>query len=138
MSTVHIPTTDPRAHRTHRFVAVLLALHGVAHLVGTQDALRAAEGATVPYLFGAWHLAGAASYVVAAAWTAAALGFAWAAFATWEERPGWTRTLVVVTAGSLALSLLALPQAVVGVTIDLVLLTLAWGWSPTTPRLPLR
>lgn len=136
MSTVRIPTTSPRTHRTHRSVAVLLALHGVAHLVGTQDALRAAEGATVPYLFGAWHLAGAASYVIAVAWAVAALGFAWAALATWEERPGWTRTLVLVTVGSLVLSLLALPQAVVGVTIDLVLLTLAWGWSPTPPREP--
>lgn len=134
MSTANVPTARSHVPRAHRLVAALLVLHGVAHLVGTQDALRATEGAAVPYLFGAWEVGGVAAYPVAVAWVAPAIGFAYAATRLWALRPGWSRTLSVVTGTSLLLSVLALPQAVIGVTMDLVLLTLVWDWSPTTPR----
>lgn len=127
-----VTTTSPTPHATtdlptvRRLTAVFLVLHGIAHLVGAQAAVDAAgASSTVPHLFGLWEAGGPALPVLAVGWVAAAAGFVVAALWMWARRPHWWEAAVAVTILSLVLSLLALPQAVAGVVIDLVLLAAA-------------
>lgn len=104
--------------------AGLLTLHGVAHLVGVQSAWNAAStDGTVDYLFGTWQISGAPLHLLALLWAATAVGYAAAAVHLASRRHTWPTLLAVVTSASLLLSLLALPQAVAGVGINLLLLT---------------
>lgn len=107
-----------------RFLALFLILHGVAHLVGAQDAWESAgSGAAVVYLWGAWTISAVALlWVLAVAWAAIAIAYAHAAWLLWDQRAGWFRALGLITIASLALSLLAMPLAVAGVVIDVILL----------------
>ena len=107
-----------------RAAAVFLVLHGIAHGVGAQAAVTAAgEGESVAYLWDRVDLASAgALYVVAAAWVVVAVAFVAAAVALWRNRSRWPALLGVVAAASLALSVFAMPMAVAGVVINVVLL----------------
>jgi hypothetical protein len=109
-----------------RAIAVLFALHGVAHTVGFMSAWRLGEFTDAPYstlvLNGAMDVGDAGIRVVGLAWLVAAAAFLWAGVAVWQGRPSASRTTAVVTAGSLALCFLGLPAAFVGVGLDLGIL----------------
>jgi hypothetical protein len=108
-----------------RFLAVFLVLHGFAHLAGAQSGWESAgAGTAVEYLWGAWTIsAPALLWVLAIAWSATAVAFAHAAWLLWGLHKGWRTTLLLVTAASLLLSIVAMPMAVSGVVINVVLLT---------------
>lgn len=138
MTTSSATQVRPGPALARRAVAVFLILHGVAHLVGAQAALIAVRGDTsVAYLLGGWDVAGTVLYALTAAWIAAAAGYVVAAAWIWSLRSHWRAVLLAVTAESLVLSVLALPPAVAGVAIDVVLLAAVAFWRPrTTERGP--
>jgi hypothetical protein len=134
-----------------RLLALFLSLHGVAHLVGTDTAFQALkqqtvlvylveQETTVDYLLGHWQVGQQAILLlIGASWTAVAVGFLMAARWLWHLRPGWWVRLVSVTAASLVLTVIALPQAWIGVLIDVSLLaglfwtgSFAGRWKETT------
>lgn len=131
MSTLHVPGLhDVPAPGIRHLVAVFLGLHGVAHLVGLQGALQAVEdGEPLPYLMGTWEVgSSSALYALAVAWGVGAVAMVVAAVWLWALRPGWWATLVAMAALSLALSVLALWMAWIGVVINVGLLVGAWLW----------
>ncbi len=123
----HLAGDTSRTEWARRGIAVFLVLHGIAHLVGAQAAIDAAGGGEpVPYLFGAVDVTGAWASVLAVAWVAAAAGCAFAAAWLWTHHVRWWDATVVVLGVSLVLSVGALPQAIAGVVIDVVLLVVAF------------
>jgi hypothetical protein len=121
-------------------LAVLLALHGLAHLVGTDTALRAAreqivssylfrQDTSVDYLLGHWEVSQQSTLLLlGASWAVVTVGFLIAASWVWQGRSGWRIRAVPLVTTSLVLSVVALPQAWVGVVIDVILLTgLLWS-----------
>jgi hypothetical protein len=116
-----------------RLLALFLLLHGVAHLVGVTSALDAIEGPPAEYLAGAWTVEAApALYTIAVAWAIAAAAYALAAAWTWTGRRGWPTVMLAVTLYSLVLSTVALPMAIAGVVIDIVLLGVVVLWRTGT------
>ena len=112
-----------------RVFAVLLGLHGVAHLAGTSDSFtKAANGESVDYLAGAWTLSDATLLrAVGVVWALMGAAFVFAAAITWMRRLHWPRVLAAVSALSLVVVVIALWSSVVGVVIDVVLLAVAVG-----------
>ena len=110
-----------------RVFAVLLGLHGVAHLAGTSDSFdKAADGESVDYLAGAWTLSDPTLLrAVGVVWALVGAGFVVAAAITWMGRPEWPRVLAAVSALSLIVVVIALWSSIVGVVIDVVLLAVA-------------
>lgn len=123
------PPTTGRSGRApgsalRRILAVVLVVHGIAHLVGTTDAVTAVnENASVSYVLGQWDIGGTGLLVgLATLWAVVAVGFAAAGVTTWVDAPFWPRALATISAVSLVLCLVALPQAAIGVVINIVLL----------------
>jgi hypothetical protein len=107
----------------YMLVAFLLA-HGFAHLVGLMGSWQLGTG--IPHkttlLGGRVDLGETGIRAFGVAWLLAAIAFAAAAAALLLAQPFWT-VLVLSAAGfSLVISLLALPDAVIGVWIDVTLL----------------
>ena len=134
-STCEVPAMSSMRHLTdtrgaewaRRGIAVFLVLHGIAHLVGAQAAIEAVGGGErVSYLFGVLDVGGAWASVLAVAWVAAAAGCAFAAAWLWTHHVRWWDATVVVLGFSLVLSIGAMPQAIAGVVIDVVLLVVAF------------
>ena len=132
MSSAGMSSTPSRTQPlARRFLAVFLILHGVAHLVGAQDAWESVGSGAVAYLWGAWTVSTPALlWLLAAAWAATAVAYTHAAWLLWDRRPGWLRAVTLTTAASLGLSLLAMPLAVAGVVIDVLLLTVVAAARP--------
>jgi len=112
-----------------RVLAVLLGLHGVAHLAGTADAFtKASDGQSVDDLAGAWTLSDLTLVrAVGIVWALVGAAFVFAAATTWMRRPQWPRVLAAVSALSLVVVVIALWSSVVGVVIDVALLAVAAG-----------
>ena len=123
-----------------RVFAVLLGLHGVAHLAGTSDSFtKAADGESVDYLAGAWTLSDPTVLrAIGIVWALVGAGFVFAAAITWMRRPEWPRVLAVVSAISLVVVVIALWSSVVGVVIDVALLIVAVRAGSLTRAGPLR
>jgi hypothetical protein len=121
---------ERRSSRWVKLWAGFVALHGVAHLVGTSDALdRADQGLSIDYLAGGWHLGDPALLrVVATAWAVVAAAFVLTGVAMWIGRVGAPHLLAAVAGASLVLCVLALWAAVIGVIVDVVLLVAAAWW----------
>jgi hypothetical protein len=105
--------------------AAALALHGLAHLVGVTDLWRLSEpaaGYRTAFLDGRWEAPTFVLYGVGGLWLATALAFVVAAYALLRGR-AWLVPFTAATAAvSLALSVLAWPEAHIGVYLNLVLL----------------
>ena len=106
--------------------AVFLALHGIVHLIGFAVPWRLtttdgyAYGTTA--LWGRFELGETGIRLVALLWIPVTLGFLVAAWGVLRDR-GWAlRLTAAVAIASLVLTLLASPQAIVGVAIDVVIL----------------
>ena len=133
---------DPRDVVSHpptwarRAAATFLVLHAVAHFVGTQDAFRIyGLDQTAGYLVGTWEVGGVALAVLGVAWALTAAGFVLAAWSLWSLRRGWWQVLMTVTGVSLAMTILGLSAAVMGLAINLVLFVGALHWRPAASRL---
>lgn len=133
MAATHSPARTHAAVRVSLTVpmAVFVALHGIAHLVGTTSSLnQAKDGLIAPYLGGAWSISSPATLrVVAVAWGLVGVGVIAAAVQLALRPAAAGPYLAVALAASLVLSILGLWAAVVGVVINVVLLGLVW-WGP--------
>jgi hypothetical protein len=109
-------------------LAVLMVLHGIAHLPGFLVSWRLTKSAHLPYgttlLAGRVDVGDAGIRAVGVLWLLAALAFVAAAFATWTSRAGWLPLALGCALASLVLSVLALPASRIGVGVNV--LVLAW------------
>jgi hypothetical protein len=105
-------------------IAAFLLAHGFAHLVGLagrwQLASRVPPKTTL--LGGRVDLGEPGIRAFGLVWLLAAIAFAATAAALLLEQPLWTTLLLAAASLSLAISLLALPDAHIGVWINVVLL----------------
>ncbi len=122
-----------------RALAVFVAAHGLAHLVGTSHAFeRAADGRSLDYLAGNWTLSDPTTLrAVGVVWALMALAFVGAGAVMWLGRPQWPVVLWWVSLASLLLVLVALWASVVGVVVDLALLAVAWDAGALSRRRPI-
>ena len=128
-------------------MTLLLVVHGLAHLQGTDTALRdakqqisstfVARGSTsVDYLAGYWEVSYQPTLLlIALCWTVVTIGFLVAASRLWHMQRGWWALVMSVCAASLVLSVMALPQAWIGALIDVSLLV-ALSWVRFGSRRP--
>jgi hypothetical protein len=109
-------------------LAVLMTLHGIAHLVGFAGAWQLAAAANVPYkttvLGGHVDLGGAGIRAVGILWVAAAVAFVAVSAGAVMHTDWWFRTAVLVALASLALTILELPEARIGAAVNVLLLAI--------------
>jgi hypothetical protein len=106
-------------------VGLFLALHGVAHAVGFTASWQLVASADVPFtttiLNGAIDVGAGGTRLIGVLWLAAAAGMIAAAVLVWRSAPHATGAVLVATAVSLAMCLVGLPAAQLGVAIDLAI-----------------
>ena len=105
---------------------VVLALHGLIHLLGFASYLKLATVPTLPYtttvLGGRLDLGTAGMSVFGLAWGLAALGFVLAGAAFLLGWTWWRPVLIPVTLLSLLITVLAYGPATAGIVVNLVIL----------------
>ncbi|HEX2871761.1 MAG TPA: hypothetical protein VHP33_10900 [Polyangiaceae bacterium] len=109
----------------HIIAAVLLALHGVGHLVGFRSAFW-------PTPIDLQRRSSLVSKLDGLVWLVLALGFVGSAGLLLFHQAGWTVLLLMSAAGSALMCLLSWPEARLGLLIDVVLLVLVLLLSPTS------
>jgi hypothetical protein len=141
-ATVDAATDPHRTGPTHRstlrtwqrrLLAGLLAVHGVAHLVGTSEAVGAiSDDGSVSSLFDRWELTGTPILVAAAiVWTLVAVGFVATAVGAWADTPRWPTAVRVLASVSLALCVIGLAPTAIGLIVNAGLLAFAmWLAEP--------
>jgi hypothetical protein len=119
---------DRRRTARSLFLAVFLALHGVAHFVGTTDSLRlASQSGSAGYAGGRWTISDPlALQMIALLWAVTGAFFVGVAILVWLKPSSARIPLAVAAVASLILSVAALPAAIVGVFIDIALLLVVW------------
>lgn len=120
-------------------LAVLLALHGVAHWAGFVVAWRLTSFEEMPYgttlLAGRIDVGDIGIRVVGVLWLLTGIAFlVIAAGAAWR-RPWWPSMALVVTLVSITMSLLGWPDSRIGVYLNLGILAVlalgsVYGWFP--------
>lgn len=110
------------------FGALLLILHGVAHLVGFRAAFWPAIGQTgnVQLLKHSVFVGAAAAQAFGVAWLLITLAYLLAAGLLLASASSWTAVAFAASALSLLMCALSWPDARIGVAIDLVLLLLVF------------
>lgn len=107
-------------------LAVLFALHGIAHLVGFAGSWQLAASGELPYkttvLNGRIDLGDAGIRMFGLLWVAAAIAFVMAAAGILLEADWWVRLAAIVAAGSLVLTVLEWPAARVGLYLNVIIL----------------
>ncbi len=114
--------------RTHLFaLAILLAVHGLAHFVGVFAAFEAFEAnEPLEYLGGTWMVSNDLLIgFLGASWGAIGVGFVIAAVTVITEFRGWERPLILLGTLSTALCILALWAAWIGLIVNAVIVTVA-------------
>ncbi len=123
----------------HYAIAVFIAIHGFAHLVGFVVPWRLAELAEMPYstlLFGGKLDVGDTGIrFVGLLWLVVALGYFATAGAIAFLLLWWLAALFVVTVFSLLLCIVGWPHSKIGLFLDvgiLAVFAIGWilGWSP--------
>lgn len=110
---------------THWILAALLALHGVAHVVGflgTWGLVTVEEFDPRALLGGLVIMGDGPARAVGVAWLLLALGFCWGAFGVATQSSWGYRTAVGLCLTSLLLCVVTWPGARVGVLVNLGLL----------------
>ena len=106
-------------------LAVLMALHGMAHLVGFTGSFQLASPGTIPYkttiLAGKLDIGGPGVRTMGVFWLLTALAFLVAAGAALASWPGWVLTGLAVSLFSLLLCLIAMPDARIGAGVDFLI-----------------
>jgi hypothetical protein len=109
--------------------AIVLALHGVIHLIGFVVPWRIATLQDFAYrttaFNGALDLSDAGARVVGVVWLALTLGFLAAGYALKRGRPWAVALTAVLAVVSLLVCLVGLPETAAGVVIDLLVLVAA-------------
>ena len=104
--------------------AIVLVLHGFAHLVGFAGSWRLADN--IPYkttlLGGAVDVGDAGMRFAGVLWLVAALAFAAAGAAAFYRAPWWPTLTMIVILASLAMCVLALPETKIGLVLNVALL----------------
>ena len=100
-----------------------LSFHGVAHIIGFLGSWKLGEFKDAPphttqILNGSIDVGDAGIRIVGLLWLVAAVGYVWVAVSLWR---GSSRRVAPVTAFSLAMCLVGLPAAIVGVGIDIAI-----------------
>lgn len=107
-------------------LAVLMVLHGIAHLPGFANSWRLATFPEVPYhttlLGGRLEVGDTGMRVAGALWLLAALAFMVAGAGAVMQRGGWMTFAMAVAAASLVLCLLEWPAARIGVWVNVAIL----------------
>lgn len=119
-------------------LAVLMALHGVAHLVGFVVPWRLAAppagvACKTTVLAGRLDLGDAGIRAVGVLWLLLAVAFWGAAAGALMSRSWWVPTAIGVAVASLVLSLVAWPDSRIGVPVNLVIMAALvlgrrYGW----------
>ena len=121
-------------------LALLMALHGVAHLPGVVGSWRLAPLAGIPphttVLAGRLDVGEGGMRLLGAGWLLAALAFWVAAGGALTHRPWWMPAGVAAVALSVLLSVLELPYARVGVYVNVVIVLLLLAGSRTGWLIP--
>ena len=113
-------------------LAVLMAVHGMAHLVGFAGAWQLAPGG-FPYrttvLGGQLDLGDVGIRVVGLLWLATAVAFVAVAIGTVAGVAWWAPAALTIAIVSLLLSVLEFPEAHLGVVINIaIVMALGAGW----------
>ena len=107
-------------------LTALMALHGVAHLVGFAGAWQLAPAKELPYkttvLAGRVQLGDAGIRVMGVLWLVAALAFVATAGGAALNATWWGRAALVVALASLALTIVEWPEARIGLFVNLAIL----------------
>jgi hypothetical protein len=116
---------------TRRIAAVLLAAHGLIHLIGFVVPWGIAQVEGFPYrttaLGGAITLGDGGVRAVGVAWLALAVLFVVAGVALWRGARWAPGLAAVLAVASIAVCALGLPEAAFGIVVDLAILALvAW------------
>jgi hypothetical protein len=110
--------------------AVVLAAHGLLHLIGTAAYLKLADVQGFPYkttvLGGRWDLGEAGIGFFGVLWGVAAIGFVLAAIAFLMNLTWWRSVLLWVTLLSLVLTVLDSSDAYAGILVNSVILAVLW------------
>jgi hypothetical protein len=105
---------------------VLMALHGMAHLPGVIVDWRLSRLPELPYrttvLGGRLDLGDAGMRTMGALWLAAGVGFEVAAVAAGLGRDWWLPLAATAAGLSLTLSVLAAPEARIGIVVNLLII----------------
>ena len=118
-------------------IAVLMLLHGFAHLPGFAGSWRLATFPDLPYhttlLDGRLEVGDAGMRLVGALWLAVALGFVASGVAAMRDAPWWAGAAFVTALVSFALCALEWPAARMGVPVNVaivvaLLLGRGHGW----------
>lgn len=106
-------------------LAVVMLVHGIAHLPGFLTAWRIAELADLPYqtslLFGRMDVGDVGIRAIGMLWLLAALGFWFAAVGALLGRDWWPAAALVTIVASLPLTLLQLPATAIGVAANVAI-----------------
>ena len=115
-------------------VGLVIALHGVIHLMGFTSYLKLANVEGLPYkttvLNGLLDLGPTGTSLFGLAWGAAAVGFVLAALAFLFGWPWWRAALIAATLLSLFVTILDVGPANAGILVNLALL----AWLLLSPR----
>ena len=107
-------------------LALVFAVHGLAHLPGFLVPWRLVKPADMPYkttlLGGSIDVGGTGIRIMGILWLLAAIGLFAAAVATFRGSPSWPTLALSVTGVSLVLSILAWPDSRIGVGVNLAIL----------------
>jgi hypothetical protein len=111
-------------------IALVLAVHGLVHLLGTTVYMRLGNVQGLPYkttvLGGRWDLRERGTRVFGALWILPAVGFVLAAIALFLDWPSWQWLLLSVTALSLILTVLDWASAYAGAVVNMAILLSAF------------
>jgi hypothetical protein len=107
-------------------LAVLMLLHGIAHLPGFVVSWRLTELKEMPYrttvLGGRLEVGDAGIRLIGVLWLAAALAFVLIATSALTQRTWWAPAATAVAISSLLLSVLGLPDSRIGIAVNLAIL----------------
>ncbi len=107
-------------------LAVIMALHAMAHLPGVIVDWRLSRLPELPYrttvLGGRLNLGDAGMRTMGALWLLAAAGFAVAAIAAALGRPWWLPLAACAAGLSLVISVLAAPESRIGILLNLAII----------------
>jgi hypothetical protein len=124
-STVTRIFTIERVGMIRRTAAVLLALHGVIHLIGFVSPWRIATVEGFAYrtgvLNGALNVGDAGVRVIGLAWLGLTFGFLAAGYGVWRGKPWAVNLTGVLTIVSLIVCVVGLPETAAGVAIDVAI-----------------
>jgi hypothetical protein len=115
-------------------LGLLMALHGVVHVLGFVVPWQLAHPEGFPYkttlLSGRLDVGPVGIRVVGAVWLVIAAAFVAGAIGLWARQPWWWGVAMTAVAVSLILTVLSWPEARMGVALNVVLLAILLFVSP--------